>query len=90
MRALQDPSMAIFSDAPGHRLQDLIYSMHSWRRGADTFVQHFEARCQRRKARLDEIYEHGRWKKKQVGEDMHIHYREWGIPERITLTQLCM
>lgn len=90
LRALQDPSMAIFSDTPGHRLQDLIYSMHTWRRGADTFVQRFDPAHQRRKARLDEIYEHARWRHKQQGEDMHIHYREWEISERITLTQLCM
>ena len=90
LRAMGDPSMAIFSDTPGHRLADLIYSMHTWRRGADTFVQQFLAAWQRRKARKDELYEHGRWTKKLTSEDMHIHYREWGIPERITLTLLCM
>jgi hypothetical protein len=90
LRAIGDTSMAIFSDAPGHRLADLLYSMHSWRRGADTFVQQFHAAWQRRKARIDEVYEHGRWTKKATAEAMHIHYREWGIPERIALTQLCM
>jgi hypothetical protein len=90
LRAMGDPSMAIFSDTPGHRLADLLYSMHSWRRGADTFVQQFNASWQRRKARIDEVYEHGRWTKKGTAEAMHIHYREWGIPERLALTQLCM
>jgi hypothetical protein len=92
LRAMGDPSMAIFSDSPGHRLTELLYSMHSWRRGADTFVQQFLPTHQRRKAREPEIYEHGRWRKKaqHATEDMHIHYREWGIPERISLTQLCM
>ena len=92
LRGMGDTSMVIFSDAPGHRLPDLLYSMHSWRRGADTFVQHYVPALQHRKARQPEIYEHARWTKKQStqSEEMHIHYREWGIPERITLTQLCM
>jgi hypothetical protein len=92
LRAMGDTSMAIFSDSPGHRVPELLYSMHSWRRGADTFVQQFAPTRQLRKARGPEIYEHARWKKKakQASEDMHIHYREWGIPERIALTQLCM
>jgi hypothetical protein len=92
LRAMGDPTMAIFSDSPGHRLPDLLYSMHSWRRGADTFVQNFIPSHQRRKARGPEIYEHARWRKKEkhASEEMHIHYREWGIPERIRLTQLCM
>jgi hypothetical protein len=92
LRAMGDPSMAVFSDAPGHRVPELIYSMHSWRRGADTFVQQFTPTRQLRKARGPEIYEHARWRKliKQTGEEMHIHYREWGVPERISLTQLCM
>jgi hypothetical protein len=55
-----DPSMAIFSDSPGHCLiSNLLYSMHSWRRGTDTFVLQFHPTLQRRKARIDEVYEHG-------------------------------
>lgn len=91
LRASNDPSLATFSDLPGERIQDRLYSMHSWRRGADTFVQQHHPGVQRRKARLNEIYEHGRWAKgHSTSEAMHIHYREWDLPERICLTQLCM
>lgn len=82
--------MATYSDAPGHRIPDLMFSMHSWRRGADTFVQNYQPGIQKRKARRPEIYEHARWAQRQATEDMHIHYREWEVAQRICLTQLCM
>jgi hypothetical protein len=90
LRIQGDPSMATYSDAPGHRISDLMFSMHSWRRGADTFVQQFHPGIQKRKARKPEIYEHARWALRHTTEDMHVHYREWDIVERTCLTQLAM
>jgi hypothetical protein len=90
LRAQGDPSMAIFHDIPGQRVSDRIWSMHSYRRGANTFVQRLLPPFQARVASNAEIYEHGRWRQQQKKEDMHVHYRGWDIEQRICLTQLCM
>jgi hypothetical protein len=90
LRAQGDPSTAHFTDAEGHRVCDKIYSMHSYRRGANTFVDHYQPAIQHRKATLAEIYEHARWARTGTGEEMHIHYREWELDQRLCLTQLCM
>ena len=92
LRQMGDPSMAVFSPKDGQGVLDKIYSMHSWRRGADTFVQQYHPAIQDRKAEMTEIYEHARWKKtaRTMTEEMHIHYREWDMDQRICLTQFCM
>lgn len=90
LRAQGDPCMAVFSDVPGQRIADRIWAMHSYRRGADTFVQHHLPRVQARAATNIEIYEHGRWRRQQQKEDMPTHYRGWDVEQRICLTQLCM
>jgi hypothetical protein len=95
LRLMGDPSMAIFGpkgglSPEGQGVTEKIYSMHSWRRGADTFAQQFHPRQQSRKALMDEIYEHGRWKRGGRSEEMHIHYREWDMVQRLCITQLCM
>lgn len=90
LRLMGDPSMATFSNQDGQSVMERIYSMHTWRRGADTFAQQYHPMLQARKALLDEIYEHGRWKRSGRSEEMHIHYREWDLPRRICLTQFCM
>jgi hypothetical protein len=82
--------MAIFGSQKGQTVMEKLYSMHSWRRGADTFVQQFHPHQQSRKALMDEVYEHGRWKRSSRSEEMHIHYREWDMVQRLCLTQLCM
>jgi hypothetical protein len=90
LRAQGDPSMAVFSDLPGQRVADRIWAMHSYRRGANTFVQHFLLQVQSRAATTAEIYEHGRWRLQQKKEDMSVHYRGWDVEQRICITQLCM
>jgi hypothetical protein len=90
LRAQGHPSMAVFNDIPGQRVSDRIWSMHSYRRGANTFVQHFLPQAQSRAATTAEIYEHGRWRLQQKKEDMSVHYRGWDVEQRICITQLSM
>jgi hypothetical protein len=90
LRAQGDSSMAVFSDLPGQRVSDRIWAMHSYRRGANTFVQHLLPQAQARAATQAEIYEHGRWRLQQKKEDMAVHYRGWDVEQRICITQLCM
>lgn len=90
LRAMGEPSLACFSDEVGQRICDRVYSMHSWRRGANTFCERFEPGLQLRRARPDELYEHARWSRRGSSEEMHVHYREWDLPPRIGITQFCM
>ena len=91
MRAMGEPSLQNCSDEEGQRIADRFYSIHSYRRGTDSFVQKFRSGIHLRKATTDEMYEHARWRKRAKGstEDMHIHYREWPLHERLHITQQC-
>ena len=72
--------------------QDIPYyffSMHSYRRGADTHCSRLREGCIR-KAHHDEKIDHGRWRIKNTGrENMPTHYREPSIEDRLYLTLLC-
>ena len=71
-------------DIPYH-----FYSMHSYRRGAETFPTRKRSGC-KRKATITERINHGRWRIKNTGsEDMPTHYSEPSIEDRIFLTLLC-
>ena len=71
-------------DIPYH-----FYSMHSYHRGAETFLTRKRQGC-KRKATLTERINHGRWRIKNTGrEDMPTHYSEPSIEDRIYLTLLC-
>ena len=71
-------------DIPYH-----FYSMHSYRRGAETFPTRHRPGC-KRKATITERINHGRWRIKNTGrEDMPTHYSEPSIEDRIFLTLLC-
>ena len=87
-----DPDLSQLGDGADQQLGVIIFSMHSWRRGADTFVHQLWPGINLRVATKEEIYEHARWKLKKAGsrEDMHVHYREWNREERIRITFLCM
>ena len=72
------------SDIPYH-----FYSMHSYRRGAETFPTRKRAGC-KRKATLTERINHGRWRIKNTDrEDMPTHYSGPSIEDRIFLSLLC-
>jgi hypothetical protein len=66
------------------------FTMHSYQCGANTFIAHYQPAIQHRKATLAKIYEHARWARTGTGEEMHIHYQEWDLDQRICLTQRCM
>ena len=84
-----DPTLRHININSPHDIPHHFYSLHSYRRGAETFC--FRKRdCTVRAARPIEIEEHGRWRLKNRGrEDMPTHYREPTIEDRIYLTLLC-
>jgi hypothetical protein len=95
-RAAGEPTLRCFSDTLGNRLQDKIYSMHSWRRAGDSRASRHPRHNEpnptgTRRATTAEIYEHGRWelKRRKAAETMPAHYRHWLTVDRVALTLFC-
>jgi hypothetical protein len=96
MRKAGEPTLAPFNDAPGRRIRDLIWSLHSWRRGGRSRVsrgaRHNEPNPPgTRRATSAEIYEHARWEviQQHKSEDMAAHYNQWELIDRLALTFHC-
>ena len=71
------------------RIEHLFYSLHSYRRGAQSHCLRKRPGCIRA-AYPHEKIEHGRWRVKNKGvEDMPTHYTEASVEDRIYLTLLC-
>ena len=97
MRRAGEPTLAPFTDAPGHRIRDLIWAIHSWRRAGRSRVsrgtRHNEPKAPgTRQATSAEIYEHARWEARQQrrSEDMAAHYNQWELIDRLAITYHCM
>jgi hypothetical protein len=95
MRAAGEPTLQVFSDVEGHRIKDKVWSMHSWRRGGRSKVTRSPREGDLvpggwRKATLDEVNEHGRWRTRFHSETMAVHYNDWELVDRVMLTLLCM
>jgi hypothetical protein len=97
-RRAGEPSLSTFSNEPGNRMEDKIYSMHTWRRGGRSRVsrvsrlpRHNEPNPRgTRKASPTEVYEHGRWQQNKEAEDMPKRYNQWDLSDRILITLCCM
>jgi hypothetical protein len=95
MRAAGEPTLQVFTDREGQRICDKVWSMHSWRRGGRSKVTRSPREGDPvplgwRKATLDEVNEHGRWRTRYQSETMAVHYNDWELVDRIMLTLLCM
>ena len=82
------PFLLAFSTTVGNRIEDMYYSMGTYRRGG-------RSSCTKRtngtlKATPAEVYEHGRWTVKQSKENMPTRYNELTLADCINLTLLCM
>jgi hypothetical protein len=95
MKMEGEPTLKVFSARKGSRLRDKVYSLHSWRRAGRSRVsrppRHNEPNPPgTRVATPQEIYEHGRWRKKGKSEDMPHHYNQWDMADRLAISLLCM
>ena len=88
-RAAGDAFLQKFDDSIGNTLADKFWSMHSYRRLAETEVEKMHD-PPRRPATKEEIYEHGRWELKRSSEAINIQYREWTLADRVKITLHCM
>jgi hypothetical protein len=94
MRRKGEPTLRAFSDRPGHRLQDKIYSVHAWRRAGRSVVSRLPRHDEpnppgRRKASLDEACEHGRWAQSVGSENMPQRHNQWELADRLVITLFC-
>jgi hypothetical protein len=94
MRLKGEPTLRSFSNQAGKRLQDKIYSMHTWRRAGRSVVSRLPRHDEpnppgRRKASVDEVYEHGRWAQSVGSEDMPQRYNQWELADRLVITLSC-
>jgi hypothetical protein len=94
-RAAGELTLKAFTDQPGQRIMDKVYSMHSWRRTGRSRVS--------RKPRHDEpnpkgtpmaspteVYKHGRWQVAASSENIPRRYNQWDLIDRIGITLFCM
>lgn len=88
MKMEGEPTLMAFNDTKGQGLRDKIYSCHSWRRGAESFVRKLRKGLNQRAASTLEQYEHARWK--LVPKSMDAHYTELSLDDRLAITLLCM
>ena len=87
--AAGDVSLRHLTLTPEKGLKYYIYSMNSYRRGAESHYKRHRDGCDRG-AYPHEKLEHGRWRQRNQGkEDMPTHYTHATIEDRVYITLLC-
>ncbi len=79
-----DTYLQAFSD-----LSDAFWSLHCYRIGGRSHVSVSRPLCVR-KATIEEVNEHGRWKVRRNNESMAERYRRWTLRDRLMVTYMCM
>ena len=87
-RLAGDKHLEPYDGSQGNVLEDNFYSLHCYRRGSDSHVSKKRPFCAR-KATSDEIFEHGRWRRKRDSMNMPQLYREWSFFDRLGITLFC-
>jgi hypothetical protein len=88
MRAAGDPFLQAFTNDRGNRIEDKYYSFGTYRRGGrSASTKRNNGTTQ---ASPDEVYEHGRWRRRIAHENMLTRYNEYGLDDWINITLLCM
>jgi hypothetical protein len=89
LQAKGDPYLRPFQGALGHCIPDKFPTLHMYRRGARTHVTRVKGAPRRRRATIDEIYEHARWRRSRSSEKIDVMYREWPLYDRLVITVMC-
>jgi hypothetical protein len=90
-----EPTLKDFSDKPGHRIMDKVYSMHSWQRPGCSRVSHGPRQNKpnpkgTRMATPTEVYERGYWQVTASSKNMPRRYNQWDLMDHIGITLFCM
>jgi hypothetical protein len=83
-----DSFLRAFDDRPGNTLEDKFWSLHCYRRGARTHATK-SGKVQSRKATKDQVYEHGRWRRRRASEPIDKQYDAWSLQDRLKITLFC-
>jgi hypothetical protein len=91
-RTAGDPYLRPFNGTPGNTVEAKFWSLHCYRRGARSHVSRGGkfGRHRLRRATKDEVYEHGRWRRRRSGEAIDKIYQSWPLRDRLKLTLYCM
>lgn len=87
-RAAGDPYLRPFDGSPGNSIENKLWSLHCFRRGARSHVSRGGrfGRYRFRKATTTQIYLHARWRMRRSSEAIDKMYLEWPLRDRIKLT----
>ncbi len=89
-RLAGDAQLKQFDGINGNKtLEQIVYSMHSYRRGARSVVSKSRPGPMRQATNL-EVNEHGRWEVKRSNMKMDQLYLQWDIIDRLAITLFCM
>jgi hypothetical protein len=83
-----DPFLQAFTQEAGNRIEDKYYSLGTYHRGGRSACT--KRNHGTRRATPEEIYKHGRWRRRISKENMPTRYNEYGLDDRINITLLCM
>lgn len=87
-RAGGDPYLQPFDGSPGNSIENKVWSLHCYRRGARSHVSKGGrfGRYRFRKANDNQIYLHARWRRRRSAEAIDKMYLDWPLRDRIKLT----
>ena len=88
LRRNGDPFLRAFDGSEGNSIPKKFWSLHCYRRGARTHATKGSKRDSK-KASKDQVYEHGRWRRRRATEAIDKQYDEWTIQDRIQITLFC-
>ena len=88
-RLAGDPFLREFDGSNKNSIPEKFWAMHSYRRGGRTHVSKKRPGCLR-KATATEVDEHGRWRQLRENMSMAKAYQQWSLPDRLSVTLLCM
>lgn len=90
LQAGGDPYLLPFV-GEGNTIPDKFWALHMYRRGARSQSTRggSHLNISFKVAKLDQVYEHGRWRKRRSSEAIDKQYSEWSYAERLYITLFC-
>lgn len=90
LQAGGDPYLLPFQ-GEGNSIADKFWALHMYRRGARSQVSRggTHNNISFKVAKLTQVYEHGRWRKRRSSEPIDQQYSEWSYADRLYITLFC-
>lgn len=90
LQAGGDPYLLPFQ-GEGNTIPEKFWALHMYRRGARSQSTRGGSHLQHnfKVAKPDQVYEHGRWRKRRSSQPIDKQYSEWSYAERLYITLFC-